>query len=106
MITVEEIRSAIRSVIDPEIGFSIVDMGLVYNIDVSENGLVMVYLTLTSPMCPIGSQLVSAVEAVVSGIEGVKGINVELVWDPPWDPRRHASEDVKAMLGIWDFDED
>jgi metal-sulfur cluster biosynthetic enzyme len=47
-----------------------------------------------------------AVEAVVSSLEGVKEAQVRLVWNPPWDPKRHASEDVKAMLGIWDLDEE
>jgi metal-sulfur cluster biosynthetic enzyme len=106
MLTPDAVKEALRPVVDPEIGFSIVDLGLVYGVNVSDDGLVSVDLTLTSRMCPLGPQLMQAVEAVVSSLEGVKGAQVRLVWNPPWDPKRHASEDVKAMLGIWDLDEE
>lgn len=107
MLTPDAVKEALRPVVDPEIGFSIVDLGLVYGVEIAENGgLVKVDLTLTSPMCPLGPQLMEAVETVVSSLEGVKSAKVRLVWNPPWDPKRHASEDVKAMLGIWDLDEE
>lgn len=106
MLNQDEIKEALRPIVDPEIGFSIVDLGLVYAIDVGDEGRVRIDLTLTSPMCPLGPQLIQAVEAVTSGLEGVTGVEVRLVWNPPWDPKVHASEDVKAMLGIWDLDEE
>lgn len=107
MLTPDAVKEALRPVVDPEIGFSIVDLGLVYGVEIAEDGgLVKVDLTLTSPMCPLGPQLMEAVETVVSSLEGVKSAKVRLVWNPPWDPKRHASEDVKAMLGIWDLDEE
>ena len=106
LLTKDEIKEALRPIVDPEIGFSIVDLGLVYAIEVSDEGRVRVDLTLTSPMCPLGPQLIQAIEAVTSSLEGVRGVEVRLVWDPPWDPKAHASEDVKAMLGIWDLDEE
>lgn len=107
MLTPDAVKEALRPIVDPEIGFSIVDLGLVYGVEIAEDGgLVKVDLTLTSPMCPLGPQLMEAVETVVSSLEGVKSAKVRLVWNPPWDPKRHASEDVKAMLGIWDLDEE
>jgi metal-sulfur cluster biosynthetic enzyme len=106
MLTQDTIKEALRPIIDPEIGFSIVDLGLVYAIDINDERKVRVDLTLTSPMCPLGPQLIQAIETVTSSLEGVKGVQVRLVWDPPWDPKVHASEDVKAMLGIWDLEEE
>jgi metal-sulfur cluster biosynthetic enzyme len=93
---------AIRPVVDPEMMISIVDLGLVYGADVdADAGRVRVRMTLTSPMCPVGPQIMSAVKAATEQLPGVKESEVELVWSPPWDPRVHASEEAKARLGIW-----
>ena len=93
---------AIRPVRDPEVGFSIVDMGLIYRVRLEKDGTqVKVEMTLTSPMCPLGPQIIAATEAAVETIENVEKATVELVWNPPWDPAEMASEEVKDRLGIW-----
>jgi len=58
-------------------------------------------LTLTSPACPVGPMIRAQVAAVLGAVEGVEDVAVELVWDPPWDPRTMASEDVRLSLGVW-----
>ncbi|NOZ78110.1 MAG: metal-sulfur cluster assembly factor [Acidobacteria bacterium] len=103
MVTVEQVRACLQPVKDPEIGLSIVDLGLVRGIEVDpEKGSVTVKMTLTSPMCPLGPEIVEAARFAVSRLEGVSSADVELVWSPPWDPRIDADDEVKAMLGIWD----
>jgi metal-sulfur cluster biosynthetic enzyme len=101
-VTEEQVREAIRSVVDPEIAISVVDLGLVRGIAVTEEGAVTVTMTLTSPFCPEGPMIVAEVEAAARRVPGVMSARVELQWNPPWDPRRDADDEVKAMLGIWD----
>ena len=98
--TSDEIREAIRVVEDPEIGISIVDLGLVYDI-VNDAGDVRVSMTLTTPFCPIGPAIATQIETVAGEMPGVKSAKVEFVWTPPWDPRKMASDEAKDMLGIW-----
>ncbi len=85
---------------DPEINLSIVDLGLVYGVEVEE-GLVTVTMTLTSPGCPLGPVIRGEAYAKLKQLPGVKDVDVNIVWSPPWDPRTMASEDVKMSLGIW-----
>ena len=99
--SVDEIREKLKLVVDPEIGINIVDLGLVYGIEVQEDGLVKVRMTLTSPACPLGPVIQTQARALLSMLEGVNDVKVELVWSPPWDPRTMASEEAKAELGIW-----
>lgn len=99
--TVEELREAVRQVEDPEMRMSIVDLGLVYGIDIDDGGMVTVSLTLTTPACPVGPMLQSQTYHVLTQMDGVEDVEVNLVWDPPWDPKTMASEEVKMMLGIW-----
>lgn len=99
--TDEEVREALNSVMDPELHMSIMELGLVYNVDVDEDGMVTVDMTLTSPACPIGPMLQGMVYHKVMDIEGVEDVEVNLVWSPPWDPRTMASDEVKMTLGIW-----
>ena len=102
-VTEEQVREAIRHVVDPEIAISVVDLGLIRKITVSEGGArVDVTMTLTSPFCPEGPMIVAEVEAAARAIPGVASARVELQWNPPWDPHRDADDEVKAMLGIWD----
>jgi metal-sulfur cluster biosynthetic enzyme len=97
----ELIRDALSEVYDPEIGIDVVSLGLVYGVDLDDNGLLTVDMTLTSPFCPLASILQSQVHAVCSPLPGVEDIRVNLVWDPPWDPRTMASDEVKLELGIY-----
>ncbi len=99
--TAEEVMEVVKLVQDPELQMSIVDLGLVYGVDVDEEGMVTVEMTLTSPACPVGPMLQGQIYHVVSQMDGVEDTEVNLVWDPPWDPKTMASEDVKMMLGIW-----
>jgi metal-sulfur cluster biosynthetic enzyme len=102
MVTTNEVLDSLRPITDPEIGLDIVELGLIYGVDVSEDGKkVEIAMTLTSPMCPYGPEMVAAANAALGGIPGVEEAKVNLVWVPRWDPRVHASEDAKAYLGIW-----
>jgi len=101
--TAEQVREALRDVKDPEMGINIVDLGLLRGIEIDPaSGRVEVRMTLTSPMCPIAPEIVEAARFTVSRLPGVREAAVELVWRPPWDPRIDATEDVRALLGIWD----
>jgi metal-sulfur cluster biosynthetic enzyme len=103
MPTAEQVREALVDVKDPELNLGILDLGLVYDITTEgANGEdVTVMMTLTSPMCPVGPMFKKSVEDHVLAIEGVKTANVEITFTPPWDPHTMASDDVKALLGIW-----
>lgn len=98
--TYEQLREKLREVKDPEINMSIVDLGLVYDIQY-DNGDVLVTMTLTSPGCPLGPIIRGEAYAKLRELPGVKDVDVQIVWNPPWDPRTMASDDVKMALGIW-----
>ena len=97
----ERVMEVIRMVEDPELRMSIVELGLVYDVAVDEGGVVTVDMTLTSPACPVGPMLQGQIYHYLMQVPGVEDVEVNLVWDPPWDPRTMASEEVKMMLGIW-----
>ena len=102
-LTEAEVREALRPVCDPELGMSIVDLGLVRDIEISPDGRkVDVAMTLTTPFCPEGPFIVAAAQQAVAHLPGVEASHVDLVWSPPWDPRTDCSDDIKAELGIWD----
>jgi len=99
----EEVFEALRPIVDPELNLSIVDLGLIYDSEADEdNKRLNIKMTLTSPACPVGPQIMGAVHSTALQIEGVEDVDIELVWNPPWDPRKMATEDVRMMLGIWD----
>ena len=99
--TVDEIREEVRKVEDPEMRMSIVDLGLVYHVDINDEGFVTIDLTLTTPACPVGPMLQGQAYQLVTQLEGVEDVEGNLVWDPPWDPKTMASEEVRMQLGIW-----
>ena len=103
MPTVEQVRDALSVVNDPELNLGILDLGLIYDVSVEgQSGEhVNVIMTLTSPMCPVGPMFKKSVEDHVLALEGVKTVNVDITFTPPWDPKTMASEDVKVLLGIW-----
>lgn len=103
MPTVEQVRTALEVVKDPEINLGILELGLVYDISVEGDNQehVNVLMTLTSPMCPVGPMFKKSVEDHVLAVEGVKSAKVDITFTPPWDPATMASDDVKATLGIW-----
>lgn len=100
-VSADVILESLREVEDPELGIGIVDLGLVYGVEVDGRN-VRVVMTLTSPGCPIGPMLQAAVQGAVQRTysEPVE-VKVDLVWNPPWDPYRMASEEAKDSLGIW-----
>jgi metal-sulfur cluster biosynthetic enzyme len=95
----ETIRKALRAVKDPELNLNIVDIGLVYDIESSDEGDVKVKMTLTSPGCPAGGEIIEDVRRVTGDLEGVRNVEVELVWDPYWTPERMDPR-VRAFLGF------
>ena len=104
MPTQEEVRDALREVQDPELHIGVVDLGLIYGVEVAgppEESDVKVSMTLTSPMCPVGPMFKESVLTKVQSMPGVADAQVDITFDPPWDPREMASEDVKLQLGIW-----
>lgn len=96
--TPEMVLELIRPVIDPDLGISIVDMGLIYDIKI-DLPKVAVEMTLTSPACPYGGQLISEVTYIINAIQGVEEGTVDLVWDPQWSMDL-LSEEVKLDMGI------
>ena len=100
-ISKEKIMEALKSVYDPEIGIDIVNLGLIYDLSIDDSGNVSIKMTLTTPACPLAGTVEESVKAVVSAIDGVENVNVEIVWDPPWNPSM-MSDEAKEMLGISD----
>jgi len=96
-LTTKHIREALRSVNDPEIGVNIVDLGLIYGIEVRPDALV-IRMTMTAPACPMGAWLTDQVRQEAQRIAGPRTVTVELVWDPPWNPSM-MSDAVRRRLG-------
>jgi len=102
MITKDDVLRAIRPIQDPEINISIVDLGLIYDVDIADLGRkVEIRMTLTSPACPVGPEIVALVKTAVEALEEVEEAAVHMVWEPPWNPKTMASDDAKDLLGIW-----
>lgn len=93
----EEVIELIKSIIDPELFIDIWTLGLIYHVEIKEDNQVYIRMTFTSMACPAGPQLVSEVKDKITTIPEVKDVEVEVVFDPPWEP----SEDLKAMMGIF-----
>jgi len=96
----ELVREALKNVIDPELRLSIVDLGLVYEVDVSDSTVKVIY-TLTTPACPLGPVIDEQIQDVLGDLPGVQEVVSEIVFSPPWDPRTMASDEIKMQLGIW-----
>jgi metal-sulfur cluster biosynthetic enzyme len=99
MPTVDEVTDALRDVIDPELGLDFVELGLIYDVEVGDDGAVSVTFTLTSPGCPIGPQVTEQIEEFVSELDGVRDVQSTMTFSPPWTPER-MSEDAKFALGF------
>jgi metal-sulfur cluster biosynthetic enzyme len=98
MVTQEQVYETLRTCYDPEIPVNIVDLGLIYEVTVNDDN-VNVVMTLTARGCPLHNFISQEVRSRLAAIPGVKSANVQLVWDPPWDPSR-LSEAAKKMLGL------
>lgn len=99
MVGKEEVRKALKEVIDPEMHVNIVDLGLIYDIQTDESGLVEVTMTLTSPGCPLSYVFHEVIPEAVKKVKGVTDVRISLVWDPPWDPDK-ISEDTLEEMGL------
>lgn len=95
----EPIIAALRGVHDPEIPVNIYDLGLIYRIDISDEGDIAVDMTLTAPACPVAGMMPIMVKDAIAAVEGVGCVEVELVWDPPWTMDR-MSEEARLELGL------
>ena len=95
-----DVIEGLKNVYDPEIGINIVDLGLVYGADISEQGDVLVTMTLTSMGCPLGPVIVQEVQSALKDLPGINDVDVKIVWSPPWSPDK-MSDDAKDELGIW-----
>lgn len=98
-VTDQEVQEVLRTVYDPELHINIVDLGLIYNVEVEE-GQVGVTMTLTSPGCPVGPMLTEQVAQNVKLLPGVKDVKVDITFTPPWDPYTMMSDEAKDELGI------
>jgi len=97
-VNAETVRQALRTVKDPELDLNIMDLGLVYDVEV-EDGNVRINMTLTSPGCPAGPMITNDAHKAVRGLEGVKDVNIEIVWEPYWTPEKIEPK-VRAMMGF------
>ena len=95
----DTLRELLRDVIDPEIGINIVDLGLIYDIRLSGDGLAAIRMTLTTPGCPLGGYLTDSIHDTLRDVPGVSGVDVQIVWEPPWDPEAMMSDWAKDQLG-------
>ena len=97
-LTPDSVKKALRAVKDPELGLNIIDIGLVYDATVNDDGDVKVTMTLTSPGCPSGAEIMQDARLVLEDLEGVRNVELELVWEPYWTPERMDPR-VRAFLG-------
>ena len=95
----EAVIAALKDIFDPEIPVNIYDLGLIYGVDVADDGGVVVAMTLTTPHCPVAESMPGEVELRVSAVPGVRDAEVNLVWDPPWDPAK-MSDEARLELGM------
>lgn len=97
-LTEETVRKGLRGVQDPELNLNIMDLGLVYDVEV-EHGVVDVKMTLTSPGCPAGPEILTDAEQAIRALDGVTDVKIELIWEPYWTPER-IDPRVRAFLGL------
>jgi metal-sulfur cluster biosynthetic enzyme len=100
----EEIISSLKTVTDPELGINIIDLGLVYRVDIDDNNDIQLFMTLTSPGCPAGPEIRNGVREALISLDGVSNVHVQFVFNPPWSPAMMTNE-AKDELGI-DYDDD
>jgi FeS assembly SUF system protein len=96
---VEAVVEALKSIYDPEIPVDIYELGLIYDVAVSEDGDAVVSMTLTTPNCPVAESMPGEVELRVLSVPGIRDAEVKLVWDPPWDPSK-MSDEARLELGM------
>lgn len=95
-----QIYDALHNVYDPELGVNIVDLGLVYGVEIRDDGFVTLTMTLTTPGCPMHESIGEGVGAALATVEGVTGGQIAIVWEPPWEPSM-MTDAGRAELGYW-----
>ena len=95
----EAVIGSLKEIFDPEIPVNIYDLGLIYGVDITDDAHAVVTMTLTTPHCPVAESMPAEVELRVGAVPGVGSAEVNLVWDPPWDPQK-MSDDAKLELGM------
>ncbi len=96
----DEIVAALKTVYDPEIPADIYELGLIYRVEIADDRMVNIDMTLTAPGCPVAGELPSWVENAVAAVPGVQGVAVNMVFDPPWDQSR-MSDEARVALDMW-----
>jgi FeS assembly SUF system protein len=96
----DEIVGALKTVYDPEIPADIYELGLIYKVDIDDDRMVNIDMTLTTPNCPSAAELPGMVENAVAGVPGVREAKVQIVWEPPWDQSR-MSDEARTALNMW-----
>jgi FeS assembly SUF system protein len=96
---VDSVIEALKSIYDPEIPVDIYELGLIYDVAISEDGDAVVTMTLTTPHCPVAESMPAEVEMRVLSVPGIRDAEVKLVWDPPWDPSK-MSDEARLELGM------
>jgi len=97
IVTEEQVRASLKQCMDPEIPISIVDLGLIYGVNISEKNDVNIKMTMTTKGCPLHDTMVDDVKRFTRKVSGVNSVNVDIVWDPPWSMDK-ISEEAKAMM--------
>lgn len=98
VLSADTVRQALRQVKDPELDMNIVDLGLVYDVEV-DGGMVRINMTLTSPGCPAGPMITNDIYKAVRALEGVSDVDIDIVWEPYWTPER-IDPKIRAMMGF------
>ncbi|MFY9839822.1 MAG: SUF system Fe-S cluster assembly protein [Xanthobacteraceae bacterium] len=96
----DEIVGALKTVYDPEIPADLYELGLIYKVEMDDDRMAKIDMTLTSPNCPSAAELPGQVENAVASVAGVREAKVNIVWDPPWDPSR-MSDEARTVLNMW-----
>ena len=96
----DSIIAALKTVYDPEIPADIYELGLIYNVDIDDSRFVTIEMTLTAPACPVAGEMPQWVENAVGAVQGVAGVKVNMVFDPPWDQSR-MSDEARVALDMW-----
>jgi metal-sulfur cluster biosynthetic enzyme len=97
--TKESIIKLLYNVIDPELGINIVDLGLLRDVVVTADGGVEITMTLTTPACPLGPYIIDEIQQILEQVTTITVVDVEVIWNPAWDPERDMSEHAKQILG-------
>ena len=97
LVSVEQVRNSLKECMDPEVPLSIIDMGLIYGIDISENNDVKIKMTMTTKGCPLHDTMVEDVTRYTKKVPGVNNVQVDIVWDPPWTKDK-MSDEAKALM--------